>query len=80
MARAATPETVFVERCAVAEVVVAPSGDASGGHVCRVRTESGHEVRCGRVVVATNGWLPRLVRAALPHSVAASSTTSRSEE
>ena len=56
----------FVAPCRVEGI------DASASGV-RVATSLG-EIRCGRIVVATNGWIPRLLRALRPHFRAVANT------
>lgn len=56
----------FVAPCRVENI------DASASGV-RVTTNLG-ETKCGRIVVATNGWIPRILRSLRPHFRAAANT------
>ena len=61
IASAAAPKTTFALGCAVESI-------SDGGSPSRVilRTARG-DISCGRVVVATDGWLPRLCPELAPH-------------
>lgn len=66
IAAASSGGVTFVAPCRVEGI------DASASGV-RVATSLG-EIRCGRIVVATNGWIPRLLRALRPHFRAVANT------
>lgn len=60
LARAAAPSAQFVEECRVEEI-----GAEVGGRVV-LRTSKGL-ISSERVIVATNGWIPRLLPELAPH-------------
>lgn len=61
LARAATGSTRFVTECLVESI-----DEGAAGEPVVLRTSKG-PLRCGHVVVATDGWLPRLLPELSPH-------------